>query len=138
MLSKFTIELMKLEGTGELNRKQLRDWTGRSLSYVDQRFRGDEAWGEQEKDRIVRKAFELEIAPIMNLYLPDDRVLMDLDYMADMLDGDIQQELKEVQKCMGHLIDNWDAEKFGPECREECAKAIKLFATIQKESEKRS
>ena len=136
MHTPITYILLRLEGEGEITRKQLRDWTGKSLSYVDQRMQGHTDWAGEDVDRIIQRGFELEIPPLMNRYL-GDKVILDLEYMSHMIDGDILQELKALQQTMGQIIDNWDAERNDGDCREVCKKGVRLFATIQTEFEQR-
>lgn len=136
MHTAITYILLSLEGRGEVSRKQIKDWIGKSLSYIDLRFRGEKDWAGEDVDKIIQKGFELEIPEFVNRYTKE-KVLMDLEYMSDMIDGDILQELKALQKTMGEVIESWDNEHKGTPCIEICKKGIRLFATIQKEFEER-
>lgn len=96
MHSRITQKLIVLEAQGEINRKQLSKWLGKSLSYVDQRFQDTKDWVGEDVDVFILKAFELKIHDLLELWVPQDMSMIDWEGIEMFLNGCPDDEICEI------------------------------------------
>ncbi len=135
ILLRLTTEPDPQTGEPPLSRKQIAGWIGKSESYVDQRFQGIKDFKGSDIDTIINKAFEFDIKPIKDRYIPNDHRLVDEGIAKFILDGSLDDNIAAVMSDLAKTKD------IGKDCKktdELLDDAIEQILTIRKELQAKS
>lgn len=135
ILLRLTTEPDSQTGEPPLSRKQIAGWIGKSESYVDQRFQGIKDFKGSDIDTIMQKAFDLEIKPLIDRYIPKGFRLVDEEIGKYVIDGSLDDNISAI---MSHLATVKDIGKDCSDTDQQIDRAHEQLETIRKELQAKS